>query len=82
MAHADQSVTSSLTINTILAGAAAAAATLAIAGAMLVMTPRAAQATSAYATQTGKACGACHQNPAGGGKLTAAGEKFKSNGYK
>ncbi len=30
-----------------------------------------------YAAQTGKACGACHSNPAGGGKLTAAGEKFK-----
>lgn len=30
-----------------------------------------------YASQTGKACGVCHANPAGGGKLTAAGEKFK-----
>jgi hypothetical protein len=31
-----------------------------------------------FAAQTGKPCGACHANPAGGGKLTGAGEKFKA----
>ena len=31
---------------------------------------------------TGKACGYCHQNPAGGGELKPAGEKFKANGHK
>jgi hypothetical protein len=32
-----------------------------------------------FAAQTGKPCGACHVNPAGGGKLTGAGEKFKAS---
>ena len=35
-----------------------------------------------FAQQTGKACGYCHANPAGGGKLKPAGEKFKANGNK
>jgi hypothetical protein len=39
-------------------------------------------ATPTYAGTTGKACGYCHVNPAGGGKLTAAGQAFKANGYK
>ena len=41
-----------------------------------------ANAMPAYAQQTGKACGFCHQNPAGGGALKPAGEKFKANGHK
>jgi hypothetical protein len=41
-----------------------------------------ANAKPEFAAQTGKACGACHANPGGGGKLTAAGEKFKANGFK
>ncbi len=41
-----------------------------------------ANATPAYAQSTGKACGFCHQNPAGGGALKPAGEKFKANGHK
>jgi hypothetical protein len=41
-----------------------------------------ANATPAYAQQTGKACAFCHQNPAGGGPLKSAGEKFKANGHK
>ena len=41
-----------------------------------------ANATPAYAQQTGKPCGFCHANPAGGGKLKPAGEKFKENGHK
>jgi predicted heme/steroid binding protein len=32
-----------------------------------------------YARQTGKACGACHIDPAGGGKLTAEGDVFKDD---
>jgi hypothetical protein len=43
---------------------------------------RPANATPAYAGATGKACGYCHVNPAGGGKLKPAGEKFKANGNK
>jgi len=41
-----------------------------------------ANATPQYAQQTGKACGFCHKNPAGGGALKPAGEKFKANGHK
>ncbi len=35
-----------------------------------------------FAAQTKKPCGACHENPAGGGKLKPFGEKFKANGFK
>jgi len=43
---------------------------------------RPAEATPAFAGQTGKACGYCHVNAAGGGKLTAQGQKFKARGNK
>ena len=59
-----------------------AAAAILIAGTVSVTVSRQANATPQYATQTGKPCGQCHENPAGGGKLKAAGEKFKANGYK
>jgi hypothetical protein len=42
-----------------------------------VATP--AKATPAFAASTGKPCASCHANPAGGGKLTGAGEKFKAS---
>jgi hypothetical protein len=58
------------------------AAAILIAGAMSLTVSRPASALPAYAQQTGKACGFCHQNPAGGGKLKPAGEKFKENGHK
>jgi hypothetical protein len=58
------------------------AAAILIAGTASVTVSRQANATPQYATQTGKPCGQCHENPAGGGKLKAAGEKFKANGYK
>ena len=35
-----------------------------------------AQATEEFAQQTGKKCGYCHLDPAGGGELTAAGQTF------
>ena len=41
-----------------------------------------AAATVKFATDTGKACGACHVNASGAGKLTPFGEKFKANGNK
>ena len=64
----------------VLVGGTAAA--ILIAGTVSVTVSRQANATPQYATQTGKPCGQCHENPAGGGKLKAAGEKFKANGYK
>lgn len=47
-----------------------------------VAIPQPAAATQQFATQTGLACGACHQNPKGAGALTPTGEKFKANGNK
>jgi hypothetical protein len=60
----------------------ATAAALLIAGSAMVLTVQTAKATPQYAQQTGKACGYCHVNPAGGGKLKAAGVKFQKNGHK
>jgi hypothetical protein len=62
-------------------GAAVAVAAL-VAGAALVVAPRDAAAKPEFASQTGLPCGKCHVNPAGGGKNTAFGDKFKANGYK
>ena len=60
--------------------AAALAAGLALVLTVLTAAPRFAVAKPEFAQQTGKACGFCHQNPGGGGKLKPAGEKFKKNG--
>jgi len=60
----------------------AVAVALVVGGAMMVSVPKSAQALPAYAAQTGKACGACHQNPAGGGPRNAFGEAFAANGHK
>jgi glucose uptake protein GlcU len=58
------------------------AAVLLVAGLAMTATVQTAKATPQFAQQTGKACGYCHVNAAGGGKLKAAGEKFKKNGNK
>lgn len=58
------------------------AAALLMAGALYVITSPDANATSQFAKDTGKSCAACHQNPKGGGKLTAFGTKFQANGNK
>ena len=59
-----------------------AAAAMLIAGTMSMTMSRPANATPAFAASTGKPCGFCHQNPAGGGALKPAGAKFKANGNK
>jgi hypothetical protein len=59
-----------------------AAAAILLANALSLTASRPAKASPAFAQQTGKACGYCHANPAGGGKLKPAGEKFKANGNK
>ena len=53
-----------------------------IASMLSVTNSRPANATPAFAGATGKACGFCHQSPAGGGALTPTGQKFKDNGNK
>lgn len=55
---------------------------LAAAGALAIAAPHPAVALPAYAASTGKACGACHTNPAGGGARNAYGEAFAANGHK
>ena len=52
------------------------------AGTITLVAPGTAQATPAYASQTGLACGKCHVNPAGGGPNTAFGKAFAANGHK
>ena len=42
----------------------------------VAVVPQRAQATPAYARETGRPCGSCHVNRAGGGRLTEAGVEF------
>jgi hypothetical protein len=58
------------------------AAAILVAGALSLTFSKSANAKPEFAAQTGKPCGFCHQNPAGGGALKPAGEKFKANGFK
>lgn len=58
------------------------AATLLLGATATLIGTTAANAKPEFAAQTGMPCGQCHQNPAGGGKLKAFGEKFKANGNK
>ena len=67
-------------MNIKLMGAALAA--LAVGGLLTLAAPRTADALPAYATSTGKSCGACHVNPAGGGARNAFGDAFAANGHK
>ena len=60
----------------------AVVAVLAVGGALTIAVPKPAAALPAYAASTGKACGACHANPAGGGPRNAFGEAFAANGHK
>jgi predicted heme/steroid binding protein len=46
---------------------------------LLLACPLAAMATEEYAKQTGRACAACHVDPAGGGELTTAGIAFRAS---
>ena len=60
----------------------AAVAALVVGGALMIAAPRSADAKPEFAAATGKACGTCHQNPAGSGPLKAYGAAFKANGNK
>jgi hypothetical protein len=73
-----------MTVNAIKASVlvCGTAATILIAGTTSLIISRPASATPVFATQTGKACGQCHESATGGGKLTPFGEAFKANGNK
>jgi hypothetical protein len=60
----------------------AVVAALAVGGALTIAAPRSADAKPEFAAATGKPCGTCHANPAGGGTLKAFGAAFKANGFK
>jgi len=62
--------------------AGGAVVTLLFAATIVVLAPREAAATAAYGQQTGMACGQCHMNPAGGGKLTTFGMNWQAKGHK
>lgn len=66
-------------IGTILYGAAGVLSAVSIAAAAVTLSPRHAQATPAYATQTKLACGACHGNPPSATNLTDRGKDFQKN---
>ena len=53
-----------------------------VAGTACLTISRPAEATAQFASETGKACGQCHESASGGGKLTPFGEAFKANGNK
>ena len=60
----------------------AVVAALVVGGALTIAAPRSADAKPEFAASTGKACGTCHANPAGGGALKPYGAAFKANGFK
>lgn len=60
----------------------ATAAAFVVAALVSLVLVQPAAATAQFATETGKSCGDCHTNAAGGGPLTPFGEKFKANGNK
>jgi mono/diheme cytochrome c family protein len=62
-----------------LFGAGSAVAAILLATAIIGGATSPASARPEFAAATGKPCGACHTNPGGGGKLTAAGEKYKAS---
>jgi hypothetical protein len=74
MAHPDASTASKPAVIGIIAGCLAAGLFVAA----MVLAPRA-EATPAFSQQTGKACGACHKSPGGGGPLTSAGKAFQKS---
>ena len=65
-----------------LVGAVGLAAAGVVVVAMLTVGSRTAEALPQYGQQTGLPCGQCHANPAGGGKLKPAGQRFKAKGHK
>ena len=74
--------TALIPLTAILGGGAAIVFAFLLAGAVVTVTPRQAQALPKYAAQTHLACGSCHVNPAGGGPRTKFGKAFAHNHHK
>ncbi len=64
------------------AGTSGLVATAFVAVATLMVASQPARTQPAYAQRTGLECAYCHQNPKGGGALTAFGNKFLTAGLK
>jgi hypothetical protein len=82
MARAGTSRSSSLFRTAALCFAVGAGTAILVGGTIALVAPSPAQATPAYASQTGLPCGKCHANPAGGGPTNAFGKAFAANGHK
>ena len=66
----------------VIYGLAGTVLAISLTGFLVSTVPRPAGALPAYAQQTGLACGRCHVNSSGGGKLTSFGSAFAANGHK
>jgi len=71
-----------ISLMAILGGVAGIGFAFLLAGAVVTVTPRQAQALPKYAAQTHLACGRCHVNPAGGGPRNKFGKAFAHNHHK
>ncbi len=70
-----------MTSTKVLWAAAGVAAAILVAGAVVTVAPRQAQATPAYAAQTKLPCAKCHTTPSGGPR-NDFGNAFAANGHK
>ena len=82
MRDADVSSRSTATPKRMVAVLATLGLGIAVASAGLVVAPKHASATPAYAAKEGKPCGYCHVNPAGGGPENDKGKEYQANGHK
>jgi len=82
MRDADASSRSTATRKTMVAVLSTLGLGIVVASAGLVVAPKHAAATAAYAAKEAKPCGYCHVNPAGGGPETDKGKEYKANGHK
>jgi mono/diheme cytochrome c family protein len=58
------------------------AAAILLAGMMVIVAPKMAQATPQYAQETGLPCAQCHASAGRGKDLKPFGKAFKDNGFK
>ena len=82
MREAVVSGSSTATRKTVVAVLATLGMGMIVASAGLVVAPRHAAATPAYAAKEAKPCGYCHVNPAGGGPENDKGKEYQANGHK
>ena len=82
MREAGHSSSSTATRKTVVAVLATLGLGMLVVSAGVVVAPRHATATPAYAAKEAKPCGYCHVNPAGGGPENDKGKEYQANGHK